>query len=379
MKARWLFQLLAALVLIWAGTIAMVLADGGANHQVLQSFPIALGASGGNINDISNAFCCSGTLGALVTKNGRHYVLSNNHVLARSGSGVFNEAITHPGLIDVSCRQGDAQLVAQLAEFAPLGSSNVDAAIAEIIPGRVDTSGAILDIGAPSDTPAAVDASALNRMVAKSGRTTGLTCAKISSISTNVKVQYQMGCNQGKKFFVVYTNQVVIEGSSFSAGGDSGAVIVTTDTTQPIALLFAGSSSTTIGNRISDVTAALGVSFVGTATPDPVACPSKGGGPKPRSKPGTERAPAGIERAAQAKEKHAPRLMADPAVLGVGVGLSDEDPSETVIVIYLELGRAHAQIPVELDGVRTRIVRTDTIRAYGWNEAEARSCSTARQ
>ncbi|HLG14060.1 MAG TPA: hypothetical protein VJH03_05950 [Blastocatellia bacterium] len=56
-------------------------ADGGANHRVAnQNF----GVSGGNVNDISKRFCCSGTLGSLVTSGGANYILSNNHVLARS-------------------------------------------------------------------------------------------------------------------------------------------------------------------------------------------------------------------------------------------------------------------------------------------------------
>jgi hypothetical protein len=42
-----------------------------------------------------------------------------------------------------------------------------------------------------------------------------------------VNVQYQRGCGQGKKFTVAYTNQVVIQSSNFSAGGDSGLLIVT--------------------------------------------------------------------------------------------------------------------------------------------------------
>ncbi len=39
-------------------------------NQVKQAPPVLLGASGGNIHDASNAFCCSGTLGSLVTKGG---------------------------------------------------------------------------------------------------------------------------------------------------------------------------------------------------------------------------------------------------------------------------------------------------------------------
>ena len=48
--------------------------------------------------------------------------------------------------------------------------------------------------------------------------------------------------------------QVLINGSGFSAGGDSGSLIVTDNTSHnPVALLFAGSSTTTIANPIREV------------------------------------------------------------------------------------------------------------------------------
>jgi hypothetical protein len=50
------------------------------------------GTSGGNINDISRRYCCSGTLGSLVRgANGALYILSNNHVLARTDQAVTGE------------------------------------------------------------------------------------------------------------------------------------------------------------------------------------------------------------------------------------------------------------------------------------------------
>ncbi len=137
-----------------------------------------------------------------------------------------------------------------------------------------------------------------------------------------------------------------------------------------MALLFAGSSTTTVANPIGDVTNALGVSFVGGGN-HAVTCTAAAAG--------TSQAALGplvgsMGRALAAKEKHASRLMQDEAVIGVGVGAALDDPSEAVMVIYLEQGRAHGPIPSELDGVRTQIVRTEAFRAFGWNEASSRSC-----
>lgn len=44
-------------------------------------------------------------------------------------------------------------------------------------------------------------------------------------------------------------------------------------------------------------------------------------------------------------------------------------------MVYVEQGRAHGSIPSETDGVRTRVIRTDIFRAYGWNEPERAACS----
>src|SRR4029453_11661444 len=90
----------------------------------------------------------------------------------------------------------------------------------------------------------------------------GFTTGTISSINTSVNVQYQANCGSGKKFTVSYTNQVVINSSTFSAGGDSGSLIVTNNASHnPAALLYAGSSTTTIGNPIREVLTKLGTAL----------------------------------------------------------------------------------------------------------------------
>src|SRR5262245_9142444 len=75
-------------------------ADSGANHQGRN---MHFGVSGGNVNDITKRFCCSGTLGSLVTDGTNQYVLSNNHVLALSGKGSPGDDVSQPGRIDVGC------------------------------------------------------------------------------------------------------------------------------------------------------------------------------------------------------------------------------------------------------------------------------------
>jgi hypothetical protein len=330
-----------------------------------------LGVSGGNVNDASKSFCCSGTLGALVTDGSNQYILSNNHVMGRSDQAVAGEDISQPGLIDNGCRI--STVVADYTGSSPLGS-NVDASIAQLRPGAMDSSGFIEGIGVPSS---AVVAPTVGLSVVKSGRTTGFTTGTVTSINTSVAVQYQKNCGSGKKFTVSYTNQVVIGGSSFSAGGDSGSLILTNSGKSPVALLYAGSSTSTIGNPAGEVlirlSAALGrtLTFVGS-----------GGGSSATSKKGKSQLeiepfvrgfgglmpqlpPQAADRASAVLESHRANLMATPGVIGAGVGATSDNDLEPAIVIYVDrTSSARPQFAPALDGIAVRVVHTDPFVAF---------------
>lgn len=99
LKGLIVFALVAAL-LLFSSLLTPGLADGGANHRVRN---MRFGVSGGNATDSTRRFCCSGTLGALITDGSNQYILSNNHVLAKSGGAVAGEDVSQPGLIDANC------------------------------------------------------------------------------------------------------------------------------------------------------------------------------------------------------------------------------------------------------------------------------------
>ena len=195
--------------------------------------------------------------------------------------------------------------------------------------------------------------------VQKSGRTTGHTFGTVSSVNTNVMVNYQPTCGMGKKFKVTFRGQIVVNGSTFSAGGDSGSLIlsrVSNEDPQPVALLFAGSSTTTVGNPIGEVlsqlSASLGssVSFVGYGA----------GSFAPSSGTTTSTVtPQSVRQAHGAKEKWADSFMDRPGVIGVGVGLTD-DGSEAAVIVYVDNGsQGRPNLPDRADGARIKIVRTD--------------------
>jgi hypothetical protein len=316
------------------------------------------GVSGGNINDITRSFCCSGTLGSLVTAGGTQYVLSNNHVLARQDQATTGEDISQPGLIDNGCQP--ATIVADFTKAVHLGN-NVDCAVAALRSGTMDSTGFIQGIGTISSN---VKAPAIGLAVEKSGRTTGTTTGIIGSINTSVNVQYQIRCGSGRKYIISYTNQVVINGSSFSAGGDSGSLIVTSSGTchRPVALLFAGSSSTTIGNPIGEVVTKLGgvlgtsVSFVGSTC---TGSPMEEFGAQPMQLP-----QQALDHASKVLEQNRHDLMSRPGVLGVGLGALEDNSAPAIVVYVDKTSSATPLLPAQIDNVPVRVVMTDPFIAF---------------
>lgn len=364
-----LYSLLVFAFVISLG--ALLLLSSGLGFESVQTPPIKLGTSGGDLKDRTSTYCCSGTLGSVVSKNGVHYILSNSHVLARSGQAAIGEDISQPGLVDTNCGTSRYHVVADLSQFAKLGSAtNADAALAKVRSGMVSSSGAILGVGVPSKTPLTAVA---NMHVAKAGRTTQLTCAYVGATNVSVKVLYETKCGSGSTFTETYKNQILVKSSRFSAAGDSGSLIVTARTAQPVGLLFAGSSSVTIANRIQDVSKALGgFSFVGGGN-HAVSCPGTAASTQAMTEYPAPSA-AALTRALAVKEAAEARLMTDDSVQAVGVGSSADAATEPAVVVVVDQARYHGGVPAMIDGVKTRVIRSDAIRAFEWNEPVHGSC-----
>jgi hypothetical protein len=221
--------------------------------------PVQEGVSGGNINDRRKVgpyvSCSGGTIGCVVQKNGNSYFLSNNHVFARENKAAIGEDIVQPGLIEVNCSQISNDVVADLSEFKSItfkrnANNKIDAAIAMIRPG-IDFSCGMICGYTPSATPVTA---ALNMAVKKCGRTTEYTTGTVNGLNVTVLISYSKGTAR-------FIGQVQF--TDMSDSGDSGSLIVTQSGNNPVALLFAGSSTTTIGNPIQDVLSNFGVTVCG--------------------------------------------------------------------------------------------------------------------
>jgi hypothetical protein len=357
-----------------------------------------LGVSGSNSKDTSTTggvtSCCGGTLGSLVSRGGNLYILSDNHVLARSDAGTQGDAITQPGLIDNNCAVPPTT-VATLSQFFNLekgnAQTNIDAALAQIMPGAIDVTGTILQLGGtnsnnqPTNAPphqGAGVAPTVSRMVAKSGRSTGLTCSTIFAINANFSVQYQKGCGTGSIFSASFSNQVDITNNGFSAQGDSGSLAVTQDTADPVALLFAGSTLDTVGNPISQVLNGLAdpsnaqsiPAFVGTIATHPVAaCNLPGPQSGMAARLAVQKASASVEALSNTiaiRDAHASELMAHPEVQAVGVSASYDNADEPAILFFVTKGQPRTNLPAQVDGVRTRIIEGELFSRRGALTAE---------
>lgn len=369
-----------------------------ATHQAVLNTPIDLGSSGGNNDDYDTVTksgqtyitdCCGGTLGSLIQdSSGNQYILSNNHVLARSDQASAGETIIQPGLIDNpsgACQPegdgGNETPVGVLKGFVPIQSTStdVDAALAAVNAGAVNSSGAILELGAPqvngtlsaappgtSSTGGKGEGPVLNMTVAKSGRTTGLTCASISVVALTVQVPYYSNCAETIPYYTkTYTNQIGIEGNHFSDAGDSGSLVVDTSDGEPVGLFFAGSSSNGVSegvaNPVSEVLSELSTyvgsgasySFVGT-TDHPVSCLNYGSGTAAAAQARTLSG-AEMDRAQQAMTDARALVNPSAGILGVSTGKSSDSAGEAAIVVYVNPNKSPA-VPATLDGVRTEVI-----------------------
>ncbi|HWY06724.1 MAG TPA: hypothetical protein VNY24_07660, partial [Candidatus Acidoferrales bacterium] len=215
--------------------------------------------------------------------------------------------------------------------------------------------------------------------VAKSGRTTGLTCSTVSATSLSTSVTYQTQCNGGTSFKVTYSNQISVAGGGFSAGGDSGSLIVDEGTADPVALLYGGSDTDTVGNPVGDVLTALAdlqgnqPSFVGSASTHSVIGCTLAGAAVKAARAAISVDAASIALAQRAIDLHAPELLANPYISALGVAASVDRPGEAAVLIVVNPRQDPTPLPTTIEGVGTRIVAMENPAPHGILEFEAAS------
>jgi hypothetical protein len=383
---RFLVPIALSIVLLWP--------LGGAKAQLAQCTlsptpdcrtgaegrPSFLGVSGGNITDIGHGACCTGTLGALVQdRHGHQFVLSNNHVLARTStinkSALVGESIVQPGLTDTGCFIDTGNSVARLARWVPLDfrrtcQNEIDAALANVSRGKIDQLGTLLNVGPISGTPFPVSQLRIGMFVKKMGRSSCLTVGQINAFDSTGKIGYLKQCRAIGSGTARFVHQILIFPAcgTFVQEGDSGSVVLTDESCpRAIGLLFAGSSNGLgVINPILRVLHALNVSIV-------PGCVNSGG--QPAAEQDSLRVEAELEGPSEAfrksvavvravKEKHEKDLIDMDEVAAVGISQADDaDHAALTVFVTRDTPDVRAKVPSELEGVPVKIVESGEFRA----------------
>jgi len=98
----------------------------------------------------------------------------------------------------------------------------------------------------------------------------------------------------------------------------------------------------------------------------------------PALQPGLHLTPAALSHAKSVVEQVAPSLMTDPAIFGVGVTESRDNPSEAALLVLVDIGRTPQSMPAAIDGLRVeylRLHRFHTTRARGMAPERTTACS----
>jgi type II secretory pathway pseudopilin PulG len=214
--------------------------------------PVPIGVSTGHPR------ITAGTIGCRVKDaSGKVYALSNNHVYANENRANIGDIVLQPGTYDGGMLSNPDHHIGILSAFKLIvfsrGANNtIDAAIAlnDLTKQRkLDNATPLDGYGTPKS---ATTTASIGQTVQKYGRTTRLTKGRVYAINATVDVGYDSGVAR-------FVNQIIITPGRFSAGGDSGSLIVTDPGKNPVGLLFAGSSTITVANPIDLVLAAFDV------------------------------------------------------------------------------------------------------------------------
>lgn len=244
--------------------------------------PCPMGTSGGHYK------ITAGTNGEILLIDDDYCIGTNNHVAAMSNDAIIGDAYLQPGPHDGGKNPDD--IIGYLYKYEPINFVGIpsDCSVAKVVTGAcnlfasllgrktrlnsiytknignlVDAAAVIvideetvlskiLDIGLPKGTKKA----SIDMLVQKSGRTTEHTLdASITAVDATINVSYGTGKT------ALFENQILISKPGFSAGGDSGSLVLDMDS-YAIGKLFAGSDQVTIANHIDDYLNALNAKLV---------------------------------------------------------------------------------------------------------------------
>lgn len=94
--------------------------------------------------------------------------------------------------------------------------------------------------------------------------------------------------------------------------------------------------------------------------------------------PGIHLSATALSNATSVEQDVAPRLMKDPAIFGVGVTQSYDNPDDAALLVLVDMDRTPQSTPATLEGVRVRYLRLrrfHTTRARESAPGQPTACS----
>ncbi|HVR99761.1 MAG TPA: hypothetical protein VMW27_24270 [Thermoanaerobaculia bacterium] len=197
----------------------------------------------------------AGTFGAVVREGENFLVLSNSHVLARSGQASIGDPVLYPGASDGGLEPAD--VVGHLHRFIPFiaGGSYVnrmDAAVCTIADGALPR--LRLEIADLNLRPQGIVKPRRDMVVVKVGSVTERTEGQVRDVNFRFKLPYPGVGDVG------FLDQVYC--TPYATGGDSGALVLEADTMRSVGLHFAGSALASVFSPIENVLKDLSVQLV---------------------------------------------------------------------------------------------------------------------
>jgi hypothetical protein len=243
----------------------------------------------------------------------------------------------------------------------------------------VDPTGQIIGLGGiradgsyiPAPPASTVTTATVGMTVAKSGRTTGLSCGFVEAINATIQIDYPAECGNPTHQTIGFSGQIIV--NNIVRAGDSGTLIVEAATARPLGLvaglaqdgIFA--SANPAGDVINALDAAtkLHFSFVGSSE-HAVSC-TPGASPlsqsaEPSQPAAVESAPAlteeEVRHAIEIQSQHEREILEHPAVIGVAIGRQHDDATHPALLVFVERGRKPPALPVQFDGLPVQFVPT---------------------
>lgn len=214
-------------------------------HVNSQRSPIESGYSIGSMKD-------TGTLGAIVKKGAGYFLLSNSHVIARSGLSKIGDDVIYPGPDDLKGAQPQSiATLSQVVPFRKAGFTNVvDAALAQIDDAAIPN----LDFSINGARPP------LETMTPKIGMTIVMRGRTSNGATGTVKsTTFTYALNYPGVGMVGFTDQVLC--TQYADPGDSGALVVDQASGKVVGLHCGGADDFSFFNPMSAVVGALNFRF----------------------------------------------------------------------------------------------------------------------